>query len=58
MYICLYIYIYIYIKLSPKWKKIRNKKCFFFRFYILYENFSNIGTIIKKIPNFVNDPLK
>ena len=35
-----------------------NKKCFFFLFYILCENFSKIGPIIKKIPNFVNDPLK
>ena len=31
---------------------------FFSLFYILCENFSKIGPIIKKIPNFVNDPLK
>ena len=31
---------------------------FFFRFYILCENFNKIGPIIKKIPNFVEDPLK
>ena len=36
----------------------RTKSVFFFRFYILCENFSKIGPIIKKIPNFVNDPLK
>ena len=34
-----------------------NKKCFFFRFYILCENFSKIGPIINKIPKFW-DPLK
>ena len=32
-------------------------KSVYFRFYILCENFSKIGQIIKKIPNFVNDPL-
>ena len=31
---------------------------FFLRFYILYENFSKIGPIIKKIPKFQSDPLK
>ena len=30
----------------------------FFRFYILCENFSKIGPIIKKIPKFSDDPLK
>ena len=35
----------------------RTKSVFFFRFYISCENFSKIGPIIKKIPNFVNDPL-
>ena len=30
----------------------------FFLFYISCENFSKIGPIIKKIPNFVTDPLK
>ena len=34
-----------------------NKKCFF-RFYILCENISKIGPIIKKIPKFWDDPLK
>ena len=31
---------------------------FYFRFYILCENFSKIGPIIKKIPKFQSDPLK
>ena len=31
---------------------------FYFRFYILWENFSKIGPIIKKIPKFSDDPLK
>ena len=53
-----HIYLYIYKKLSPKWKNIHEQKLFSVRFYILCENFSNIGPIIKKIPNFVNDPLK
>ena len=49
------LYIFVYIqKISAKWKI---KKKVFFRFYILCENFSKIGPIIKKIPNFVNDPL-
>ena len=30
----------------------------FFRFYILCENFSKIGPIIKKIQKFSDDPLK
>ena len=51
------IYLYIYKKLSPKWKNFHKQKVFFFRFYILGENFSKIGPIIKKIPYFVNDPL-
>ena len=34
-----------------------NKKCFFFRFYILCENFSKIGPIIKKNRKFQSDPL-
>ena len=33
------------------------KTVFFFRFYILCENFSKIGPIIKKIPKFWDDPL-
>ena len=49
---------YIYKKLSPKWKKFQEQKVFFFRFYILCENFSKIGPIIKKIPKFQSDPLK
>ena len=56
MYI--YIYLYIYIKLSPKSKNFQEQKVFSFRFCILCDNFSKIGPIIKKIPNFVNDPLK
>ena len=44
----IYIYIYIYIKLSPKWKKCNEQKVFRFRLYILCENFSKIGAIIKK----------
>ena len=36
----------------------RTKTVFFSRFYILCENFSKIEPIIKKITNFVNDPLK
>ena len=31
---------------------------FFFRFYILCDNFSKIGPIIKKIPKFSDDPYK
>ena len=46
MYI--YIYLYIYKKLSPKWKNFHEQKVFLFRFYILCENFSKIGPIIKK----------
>ena len=59
MHVIIYIYIciYIYIKLSPKWKNFQEQKLFCFRFYILCENFSKIGPMIKKIPNFVNDPL-
>ena len=57
-YMCIYIYICIYIKLRLKWKKFHEQKVFCFRFYILSENFSKIGPIIKKIQNFVNDPLK
>ena len=48
----------MYKKLSPKWKNFHEQKVFSFRFYILCNNFSKIGPIIKKIPNFVNDPLK
>ena len=33
-----------------------NKKCFFFRFYILCENFSKIGPMIKKISIFLRRP--
>ena len=33
-------------------------KSVFFRFYILCENFSKIGPIIKKILKFWDDPLK
>ena len=57
LYIYIYIYLYIYIKLSPKWKKFHEQKVFFFRFYILCENFSKIGPIIKKIQKFQSDPL-
>ena len=39
-------------------KKFHEQKVFFFRFYILCENFSKIGPIIKKIPKFQSDPLK
>ena len=55
IYIC--IYLYIYKKLSPEWKNVHKQKVFHFRFYILCENFSKIGPIIKKIPNFSDDPL-
>ena len=55
MYI--YIYLYIYKKLSPEWKNFHEQKVFLFRFYILCENFSKIGPIIKKIPKFWDDPL-
>ena len=48
MYIFIYIYLYIYKKLSPKWKNCHEQKVFLFRFYILCENFSKIGPIIKK----------
>ena len=47
IYIC--IYIYISKKLSPKWKYFQEEKVFLFRFYILGENFSKIGSIIKKM---------
>ena len=47
IYIYIYIFIYIY-KLSPKWKNFHEQKVFLFRFYILCENFSKIGPIIKK----------
>ena len=39
-------------------KDQEQKVFFFFRFYILCENFSKIGPIIKKIPKFQSDPLK
>ena len=39
-------------------EKISGTKSVFYLFYILCENFSKIGPIIKKIPNFVNDFLK
>ena len=55
--IYIYIYLYIYKKLSPKWKKFHKQKVFCFWFYILSENFSKIGPIIKKIPKFQSDPL-
>ena len=42
--------------LRPKF--FMNKKCFFFQFYILFENFIKIGPIMKKIPKFWSDPLK
>ena len=48
IYVYLYIYLYIYKKLSPKWKTFHEQKAFLFRFYILCENFSKIGPIIKK----------
>ena len=53
----LYIFVYIYRKLSPKWKNFHEQKVCFHRIYILFKNFSKIGPIIKKIPNFVNGPL-
>ena len=56
MYI--YIYLFIYKKLSYKWKNFQEQKVFIFRFYILCENFSMLGPIIKKIPKFLDDPLK
>ena len=55
IYICISIYLYIYKKLSPKWKNVQEQKVFFMffiQFYILCENFSKIGPIIKKIPKF------
>ena len=52
IYIYKYIFVYIYKKLSPKWKNFHEQKVFLFRFYILCENFSKIGPIIKKIPKF------
>ena len=39
-------------------EKFSGTKSVFSLFYILCENFSKIGPIIKKIPNFVNDPIK
>ena len=36
------------MKLSPIWKNCHEQKVFLFRFYILCENFSKIGPIIKK----------
>ena len=45
---CLYLFVYISKKLSPKWKNFHEQKVFLFRFYILCENFSKIGSIIKK----------
>ena len=38
-------------------EKVSGTKGVFFRFYILCENFSKIGSIIKKIPKFQSDPL-
>ena len=38
--------------------EIFKNKCFFFRFYILCENFSKIGPILKKILKFSDDPIK
>ena len=35
-------------KLSAKWNNCPEQKVFLFRFYILCENFSKIGPIIKK----------
>ena len=53
------IYICIYIKnYAVNGKNFKNNMCFLFRFYILCENFSKIGPIIKKIPKFSDDPLK
>ena len=48
IYKYLYIFVYIYKKLSPKWKNCHEQKVFLFQFYILCENFSKIGPIIKK----------
>ena len=39
-------------------KKFQEQQVFLFRFYILCENFSKIGPIIKKIPKFSDDPFK
>ena len=44
----MYIYLYIYKTISPKRKNCQEQKAFLFRFYILCENFSKIGPIIKK----------
>ena len=50
IYMCINVYLYIYIyKLSPKWKNCHEQKVFLFRFYIMCENFSKIGPIIKKM---------
>ena len=57
IYSYIYIYLYIYKKTSPKWKNVQEQEVFYFRFYILCENFSKIGPIIKKIPKFWDDPL-
>ena len=48
IYIYIFIYLNIYKKLSPELKNFHEQKVFFFRFYILCENFSKIGPIIKK----------
>ena len=42
------MFVYISKKLSPKWKNFHEQKVFLFRFYIFCENFSKIGSIIKK----------
>ena len=54
------IYICIYIKNQALngTQNVQEQKVFCFRFYILCENFSKIGPIIKKIPKFWDDPLK
>ena len=39
-------------------EKVSRTKSLFFLFYLLRENFSKIGPIIKKIPKFQFDPLK
>ena len=39
-------------------EKLSGTKSVFFRFYILCENFSKIGPIVKKILKFPDDPLK
>ena len=48
----------MYIKLRHNRKKLHEQKAFYFQFYILCANFRKIGSLIKIIIKFVNDPLK